>query len=103
MLESEKTDTPNRLSKEAYTVAEVAKLLEPPVNPITIYRQIYAGNIKVLNGFGRMRIPRSELERFFNRVSIYTPKKRKRGKRAGLTESCIEEDPATVNFSSTGG
>ena len=58
MLESEKTDTPNRLSKEAYTVAEVAKLLEPPVNPITIYRQIYAGNIKVLNGFGRMRIPR---------------------------------------------
>jgi helix-turn-helix protein len=76
MLNLERSDTPNRLTKEAYTVSEVAKLLEPPVNPITIYRQIYAGNIKVLDGFGRIRIPRSELERFFNRVSVYTPKKR---------------------------
>jgi helix-turn-helix protein len=80
MLSSERNDAQSRLTKEAYTVAEFAKLLQPPVNPITIYRQVYAGNIKVLDGFGRIRIPRSEIERFFSRVSVYTPKKCSRTK-----------------------
>jgi hypothetical protein len=64
------------LNKEAYSVAEAARLVEPPVNPVTIYRKIYAGELKVLEGFGRIRIPRSELEKFFSRVITYTPRKR---------------------------
>ena len=63
MLDSASSVTQDRLTKEAYTVTETARLFEPPVNPVTIYRQIYAGNIKVLEGFGRIRIPRSELQR----------------------------------------
>lgn len=67
--------------KQAYTVAEAAKLFQPPVSPVTIYRSVYAGNLKVLKGFGRMLIPRSELEKFFGRVVSYEEKmlpKRKR-------------------------
>jgi hypothetical protein len=86
MLESDNSVIHNRLTKEAYTVAEVARLLEPPVNPVTIYRQVYAGNIKVLEGFGRIRIPRSELQRFFTEVVTYRPKKH----RANRAREAIE-------------
>jgi Helix-turn-helix domain len=64
------------LVAEAYTVAQAARLIDPPVAPITIYRRIYSGELKVLEGSGRLRIPRSELEKFFGRVTVY--KKRKR-------------------------
>jgi hypothetical protein len=80
MFDSANSVTQDRLTKEAYSVTETARLIEPPVHPITIYRQIYAGKIKVLEGFGRIRIPRSELERFFSKVVTYTPKKRSKAR-----------------------
>ena len=41
-----------------------------------IYRQIYAGNIKVLPSFGRIRIPWTELDRLLGKAVIYKPKSR---------------------------
>jgi Helix-turn-helix domain len=97
MQKSDNAVIHNRLTKEAYTVAEVARMLEPPVNPVTIYRQIYAGNIKVLQGFGRIIIPRSEIARFFNQIVAYTPRKRQATKaRAATVEQARER---SINFS----
>ncbi len=78
MLNSETNESPIGLTKEAYTVAEAARLTEPPVSPVTIYRRIYSGDLKVLQGFGRILIPRSELQKFFGRVVFYKPRKRAR-------------------------
>jgi predicted site-specific integrase-resolvase len=39
------------------------------------YRQIYAGNIKVISKLGRMMIPRSEVDRLLEDKEIYTGKK----------------------------
>ena len=39
------------------------------------YRQIYAGNIKVISKLGRMMIPRSEVDRLLQDKEIYTGKK----------------------------
>jgi hypothetical protein len=39
------------------------------------YRQIYAGNIKVISNLGRMMIPRSEVDRLLKRSETYSGKK----------------------------
>ena len=61
-----------------YSVAESAKKLG--VSDTTVYRQIYAGNLKVLSGFGRIRIPLSELEKITGRLTTYEPKPRPKRK-----------------------
>lgn len=38
------------------------------------YRQIYAGNIKVISKMGRMMIPRSEIDRLLQGKDIYNGK-----------------------------
>jgi hypothetical protein len=37
------------------------------------YRQIYAGRIKPISDFGRLIIPRSEVDRFLARAAEYNP------------------------------
>jgi Helix-turn-helix domain len=100
MQKSDNAVIHNRLTKEAYTVAEVARMLEPPVNPVTIYRQIYAGNIKVLQGFGRIIIPRSEIARFFNQIVAYTPRKRRPPKHERQLSSKPESGASTFQLAS---
>jgi predicted site-specific integrase-resolvase len=39
------------------------------------YRQIYAGNIKVISHLGRMMIPRSEVDRLLQSKEVYSGKK----------------------------
>jgi predicted site-specific integrase-resolvase len=39
------------------------------------YRQIYAGNIKVISKLGRMMIPRSEVDRLLQGKETYTGNK----------------------------
>jgi predicted site-specific integrase-resolvase len=39
------------------------------------YRQIYAGNVKVITKLGRMMIPRSEVDRLLQNKETYTGKK----------------------------
>ena len=63
-------------ARRAYTIAEAAQLLG--CHKASVYRRLYAGEIKVLKGFGQLRIPASEIDRFLNRVTEYTPR-RKRG------------------------
>jgi excisionase family DNA binding protein len=70
------SDTPEK--RRAFTVAEAAKLLG--VHPVSVYRRLYSGEIKVLSGFGRLTIPEAEIEKFLNRTVAYTPRKRKRAK-----------------------
>jgi excisionase family DNA binding protein len=61
-------------SIQTYSVAEAAKKLG--VSDTAIYRQIYAGNLKVLSGFGRIRVPHSELERLTGKLTTYEPRPR---------------------------
>jgi excisionase family DNA binding protein len=62
---------------ETLTVAQAA--LKLGVSDTSVYRLIYSGSVKVITGFGRMRIPRSELDKFVKKLCVYTP--RKRGKK----------------------
>jgi predicted site-specific integrase-resolvase len=39
------------------------------------YRQIYAGNVKVITKLGRMMIPRSEVDRLLQNKETYPGKK----------------------------
>lgn len=41
-----------------------------------IYRRIYAGDIKPISGFGRLMIPRSEIDRFLATAAAYNPKRK---------------------------
>ena len=62
--------------QETFTVAEAAQFLN--VNPATVYRLIYIGQLKVLRSFGRLRISRQQLERLLSQTEIYTPRGRRR-------------------------
>lgn len=64
-------------SAEIFTPAEAAKLFQPPVHPATVYRMVYAGQIKVLD-HPRILIPRSEIEKFTSRLIDYVPRKQRR-------------------------
>ena len=68
-------------NRRAYTIAQAAELLG--VHKVSVYRRIYEGKLKVLSGFGRLMIPDAELERFPNKVEIYTPHKRRQAKEVG--------------------
>jgi excisionase family DNA binding protein len=74
---TQNTSTPeNELAnRRAYTIAQAAELLG--VHKVSVYRRIYSGQIKVLSGFGRLTIPANELDRFLNKVEVYTPRKRR--------------------------
>lgn len=64
--------------RKAYTIEEVASLLG--VHRVTVYRRLYAGELKVLKGFGRLMVPAGELDKFLNRVVEYTPRRTSRRK-----------------------
>lgn len=59
--------------RRAYTITEAAALLG--VHRVSVYRRLYSGEIKVLKGFGQLMIPASELDRFLNDVTEYTPRR----------------------------
>jgi excisionase family DNA binding protein len=42
----------------------------------TIHRKVCAGEIKILDSPGRIRIPKSELDRFLSKTVVYTPRKK---------------------------
>jgi excisionase family DNA binding protein len=62
--------------QETFTVAEAAQFLN--VNPATVYRLIYIGQLKVLRSFGRLRISRQQLECLLSQTEVYTPRRRRR-------------------------
>ena len=63
----ETADKPRR----AYTIPEVAKMTG--VGRVTVYRAIYAGNLKVIKGFGRLMIAADELDRFLGKSVVHRP------------------------------
>jgi hypothetical protein len=62
------------LEKIALTPTEFATLFGRHFN--WTYRQIYAGKIKVISNFGRIMIPRSEVDRLLQQREIYSGKKK---------------------------
>jgi excisionase family DNA binding protein len=65
--------------RRAYTIAQAAELLG--VHKVSVYRRLYSGELKVLKGFGQLMIPATELDRFLDDVTKYTPR-RQRGHKA---------------------
>jgi excisionase family DNA binding protein len=61
--------------RRAYTIAEAAQLLG--CHKVSVYRRIYAGEIKILKGFGRLIISEAELNRFLGDDEVYTPRHRR--------------------------
>jgi hypothetical protein len=71
----ETTEPPIAFLEPAVTVQGAKKYFDPPPSDQTIYRLIWAGKIKVLDAPGTMRIPLSELRKFFGRVRVYKRRK----------------------------
>ena len=65
------------------SIAEAAALLG--ISATSVYRMVYAQKLKVLSGFGRLRILRSEIDKLLGEVTIYNPRKRKSLTEAGRT------------------
>jgi hypothetical protein len=64
-------------TRRAYTAAEAAGILG--IHKASVYRRLYSGQVKVLSGPGWLRIPDSELSKFFgSEVHTYAPKRRKK-------------------------
>jgi hypothetical protein len=63
----------------ALTVQEARNLFKPKPSDQTIYRLIWAGKLKVLDGPGITRIPLSELRKFFGKVKVYKPRRKRTG------------------------
>ena len=78
VLRSQRAQTQSRVAREAipldkrvaFSPAEFAALCGR--SPTWAYRQIYAGRIKPIS-FGRLLIPRSELDSFLARKAEYNP------------------------------
>ena len=64
----------NTEESETFSVAESARKLG--VSDTMVYRLIGNGQIKVIKGFGRIRVPRTELDKLVQDVGVYTPRKR---------------------------
>jgi excisionase family DNA binding protein len=64
----------NNEESETLSVAESARKLG--VSDTLVYRLIGNGQIKVIKGFGRIRVPRTELDKLVQNVGVYTPRKR---------------------------
>jgi excisionase family DNA binding protein len=64
----------NDEESETFSVAESARKLG--VSDTYVYRLIGSGAIMVINGLGRIRIPRTELDKLVQNVGVYTPRKR---------------------------
>jgi excisionase family DNA binding protein len=62
----------------ALTVREACNCFIPPVSDQTVYRMIWAGKLRVLNQAGIIRIPRSELKKFFGKVTVYKSRRTKK-------------------------
>ena len=62
------------VERRAFSIAEVAELYG--VDPSTIYRRIYSGELPVLKGFGMLMVPEEQLKKFNTRVKRYIPKKK---------------------------
>jgi hypothetical protein len=66
-----------RQEPDALSVQETRHCFKPPVSKQTIYRLIWGGKIKVLDQPGELRIPLSELRKFFGKVRVYQPRRKK--------------------------
>ena len=71
--ESVQGSAPSLSEKVTLTPTEFASLFGKSFN--WTYRQIYAGKIKVISDFGRMMVPRSEVDRLLQQREIYSGKK----------------------------
>jgi hypothetical protein len=61
----------------ALTIQEARNFFTPKASKQTVYRLVWSGKIKVLNQPGVVRIPASELRRFFGKVVTYRSRRRK--------------------------
>lgn len=55
--------------KAAYSPASFASLFGK--STVWAYRQLYAGKVKAITGFGRLMIPHSEVERLLSTATVY--------------------------------
>jgi excisionase family DNA binding protein len=62
--------------RETLSVVQAAAALG--LSNTSVYRLIYDQKVKVLKGFGRLRIPRTELDKLLTDLAVYTPKGRKK-------------------------
>lgn len=72
--------TKHTLSREGYSPAEFARSLGK--HPTWTYRNLYAGKLKAVTQFGRLLIPRSEMERLMATAAPYEPKPKPKKKKA---------------------
>jgi excisionase family DNA binding protein len=79
MMKNSAKQSDELANQRAYTIAQAAELLG--VHKVSVYRRLYSGELKVLKGFGQLMIPATELDRFLNDVTEYTPR-RQRGHKA---------------------
>jgi len=69
------------IARRSYKVSEVAQMIGR--NPVTVYRLLYSGGLKVLPTPGRLSIPASEVERLLGAEPVrYSPIKRNRKAKA---------------------
>lgn len=63
------------ISREGYSPAEFARSFGKHAS--WAYRNLYAGRLKAVTQFGRLLIPRSEMERLTATAETYNPKPKK--------------------------
>jgi hypothetical protein len=73
----------------APTMAEVAEQLG--MHPSTLYRMAYRGELKVLSGFGRLRVCPKSLEKLLSKSHHHTPSPAAgRGRKAAVQVEAAE-------------
>jgi hypothetical protein len=77
-----KVENVEPLEERAVSVQEARNYFNPPPSDQTIYRLVWAGKLKVLDQPGIIRIPISELRKFFGRVRVYKPRRAKKAVKA---------------------
>lgn len=70
------------------TVTQASDLI--PCDRSTVYRAIYRGDLRVIKGFGRLRVLKADLDKFLADTVTYTPRKKtlgtpRKGKKAEVS------------------
>ncbi len=67
-------DNNDIVQRLSYSPSEFARACGK--HPSWGYRQLYAGKVKALTGYGRLAIPASEISRIMATAATYNPKSR---------------------------
>jgi hypothetical protein len=89
MEQTDTTDVELEQSDIALTVQEARNYFKPKPSDQSIYRLLWSGRLKALDGPGITRIPLSELKKFFGKVRVYKPR-RKTAKTSAKKTKAVE-------------